>query len=373
MVPSLLRALLSTHRELGAEVPEARLWVLSGEHLPTDLAQRFHAAFPEAELINVYGTSEVWDATWHRSRPGEATAVIGRPLPRVGCYVADEQGNLLPRGAAGELWVGGDGVALGYLGRGKDAQDPFVERPDWGAGLCYRTGDRVRWNAEGELEHLGRLDQQVKIRGVRVEPGDVEAALATLPGVSDVAVAAKVGASGFSTLVAYVVPDGPGGAPTMTTLRQHLAGRVPGPATPTALVVLDSLPRTTSGKLDRRTLPDPSAAGGHDSDEPTDRIATVVRAVWAEIMDTDRIGVHDNFFDLGGHSLLATQIVARLRQLFSVALPLQSFFEAPTVAGLAALLDQDPRSRQVAEVVARVLEMTDNDVASALSAFEVSS
>jgi amino acid adenylation domain-containing protein len=374
MVPSLLRALLSTHPELGAEVPETRLWVVSGEHLPADLAQRFHAAFPEAELINVYGTSEVWDATWHRSRPGEATAAIGRPLPYVGCYVADEKGFLLPRGAAGELWVGGDGVALGYLGRGEDGQDPFVERPDWGAGLCYRTGDRVRWNSNGELEHLGRLDQQVKIRGVRVEPGDVEAALADLPGVSDVAVAANVGASGFSTLVAYVVPDGAGVAPTMTNLRQHLAGRVPAPATPTALVVLDCLPRTSCGKLDRRALPAPAppSVGGHDTDEPSDRIETVVQAVWAEIMDTERIGVHDNFFDLGGHSLLATQIVARLRQLFSIALPLQSFFETPTVAGLSALLGQDPRSHQVAEVVARVLEMTDTDVASALAADGIS-
>jgi amino acid adenylation domain-containing protein len=370
MVPSLLRALLSTHRELGAEVPATRMWVVSGEHLPADLAQRFHAAFPEAELINVYGTSEVWDAAWHRSRPGEATAPIGRPLPHVGCYVADEQGILLPHGAAGELWVGGDGVALGYLGRGEDAQDRFVERPDWGAGLCYRTGDRVRWNPDGELEYLGRLDQQVKVRGVRVEPGDVEAALASLPGVSDVAVTASVGASGFSTLVAYVVPDRAGVAPTMTTLRQHLTGRLPGPATPTALVVLDRLPRTSSGKLDRRALPAPPFGGGHDTDGPSDQIETVVRAVWAEIMGTERIGVHDNFFDLGGHSLLATQIVARLRQLFSMALPLQGFFEAPTVAGLAGLLRQDPRSHQVAQVVARVLEMTDNDVASALAASE---
>ena len=156
----------------------------------------------------------MWDATWHRSRPGEATAAIGRPLPNVGRYVADEQGFLLPHGAAGELWVGGDGVALGYLGRDGDVPDPFVERPDWGAGLCYRTGDRVRWNPDGELEYLGRLDQQVKIRGVRIEPGDIEAALATLPGASDVAVAAQVGASGFSTLVAYAVPDGAGVAPT---------------------------------------------------------------------------------------------------------------------------------------------------------------
>jgi amino acid adenylation domain-containing protein len=370
MVPSLLRALLSTHRDLGTRVPETRLWVVSGEHLPVELAQRFHAAFSEADLVNLYGTSEVWDATWHRSRPGEATAPIGRPLPNVGCYVADEQGFLLPHGAAGELWVGGDGVALGYLGRGRDPLDPFVERPGWGAGLFYRTGDRVRWNPDGELELLGRLDQQVKIRGVRIEPGDVEAALATLPGVSDVAVAANVGASGFSTLAAYVVPDGAAAVPTLTTIRQHLAGQVPGPATPTALVVLDSLPRTSSGKLDRRALPAPPSVGGDGSDEPSNRIETVVRAIWAEIMDTERIGIQDNFFDLGGHSLLATQIVARLRQVFSIALPLQSFFETPTVAGLAALLAQDTRSHQVAEVAVRLLEMSDDEVASALAAAE---
>ena len=135
-------------------------------------------------------------------------------------------------------------------------------------------------------------------------------------------------------------------------------------------MLLDSLPRTSSGKLDRRALPAPSSADGPATDEPSDPIETVVRAVWAEILDTQRIGVQDNFFDLGGHSLLATQIVARLRQLFSTALPLQSFFETPTVAGLAALLGQDPRSHQVADVAARLLEMTDNEVASALAAAE---
>jgi len=369
LVPSFLRTLLTTHPDLGRRLPHLRMWVVSGEPLAAELADRFHAALPRAELHNCYGTSEVWDATWHVCSPGEPVVPLGRPIANVRCHVLDPRGAEAGVGVPGELCVGGAGLAAGYLGDPELTARRFVEHRNGGDGRLYRTGDRARWLPSGELEFLGRLDDQIKVRGVRLEPGDVEAALAGLPGVVDVAVATAGGDGG---LVAYLVPDD-GPRPTLLDVRRHLAQRVPEPAIPTRLTFLPALPRTSSGKLDRRALPAPdslSTAGSTRGTAASTPVERLVLAVWVDVLDAPGAGVDDNFFELGGHSLLATQIVSRLRQLLDVDLPLQRFFEAPTVASLAAVIveEGDPvRVERVAELAVGLLSMTDDEVAAALA------
>ncbi|GIG20914.1 non-ribosomal peptide synthetase [Cellulomonas chitinilytica] len=361
LVPSFLRTLLTTHPDLARRLPDLRMWVASGEPLAAELADRFHAAMPGAELHNCYGTSEVWDATWHVCRPAEPVVPLGRPIANVRCHVLDPHGVPTGVGMPGELCVAGAGLTAGYLGDASLTEGRFVTH----AGeQVYRTGDRARWLPTGELEFLGRLDDQIKVRGVRLEPGDVEAALAELPGVVDVAVAAPGGDGG---LTAYLV-TGDGPRPTLLDVRRHLAQRVPEPAIPTRLTFLPALPHTSSGKLDRRALPAPEAVGTGGS-QPRTPVERLVLAVWVDVLDTPGAGVDDNFFELGGHSLLATQIVSRLRQLLDVDLPLQRFFEAPTAASLAAVIveEGDPvRVERVAELAVGLLSMTDDEVAAAL-------
>ena len=361
LVPSFLRTLLTTHPDLARRLPHLRMWVVSGEPLAAELADRFHAAMPGHELHNCYGTSEVWDATWRVCRPGEPVVPLGRPIANVRCHVLDPHGLPTGIGMPGELCVGGAGLAAGYLGDDALTARRFVTHD---GERVYRTGDRARWLPTGELEFLGRLDDQLKVRGVRLEPGDVEAALADLPGVLDVAVAAGEGG-----LTGYLVTDD-GPRPTLLDVRRHLAQRVPEPAIPTRLTFLPSLPHTSSGKLDRRALPAPDAVGtGTAGAEPRTPVERLVLAVWVDVLDAPDAGVDDNFFELGGHSLLATQIVSRLRQLLDVDLPLQRFFEAPTPASLAAVIveEGDPvRVARVAELAVGLLSMTDDEVAAAL-------
>jgi amino acid adenylation domain-containing protein len=369
LVPSMLRALLSTHPELGRDTREVRRWFVSGEPLSYDLAQRFFAAAPDAELHNIYGTSEVWDATWHHCLPEDTRVPIGRPISNVACFVVDPHGVETPTGVPGELVIGGDGVALEYLNLPALTEQHFGARPDTSPGRVYRTGDQARWTDSGELEFLLRLDNQVKVRGVRVELGDIETALGGLPGTSDVAVAAHEDAAGFTFLTGYVVPA-PGSLddpPTVNDARRYLAGRVPEPVMPTRLVTLDKLPRTTSGKLDRRALPPPPPAEGGGRTQPNGPVESLVQAVWADILGIERIGLDDNFFALGGHSLLATQVVSQLRSLLDTDLPLQTFFETPTVAGLAQTLGKDPRTTRVAELAVRLIALSDEEVAAALA------
>ena len=364
LVPSLLRALLITHPALGRETPGVR-WFVSGEPLPCELAQRFFTAAPGAELHNIYGTSEVWDATWHRCRPEDVGVPIGRPLPNVTCFVIDPHGAQTPIGVPGELVVAGDGVAREYLNLPEMTSRRFGPRPDQRSGRAYRTGDRARWTEASELEFLVRLDDQVKVRGVRVELGDIETALSGLPGTSDVAVAAHPDPGGFTSLTGYVVlvPGRADAPPTVTDARRYLAGRVPEPAMPTRLMIMNALPRTGSGKLDRRSLPTPPPTQAGARTEPNGPVETLVHAVWADVLAAERIGLDDNFFTLGGHSLLATQIVSRLRSLLDAELPLQTFFETPTVGGLAETLSRDPLTVRAAEAAVSLLAMSDEEIA----------
>ncbi|MEW5925956.1 MAG: amino acid adenylation domain-containing protein [Gemmatimonadota bacterium] len=347
LVPSLLRALLDAHPDLGERCPRLRLVVSSGEELPPGLARRFAEAVPGATLLNLYGSSEVAaDSTHHAlaaGAAGEGRVPIGRPIRNTRVYVADAAMQPLPPGAAGELYVAGDGVARGYMGNPAATAERFVPDPFASApgGRMYRTGDRARWTPGGELEYLGRADRQVKVRGFRIEPREVEAALAAHPEVREAAVAVREDAPGDRRLVGYVVPAaGSGAAPA--ELRAHLAARLPEYMVPSAFVVLDRMPLNANGKVDRRALPapEPGSGAGAGYVAPATAAEEVLAGIWAEVLGTETVGARDSFFELGGHSLLATQVVSRARQAFGVEVPLRALFEAPTVAALAARVEE---------------------------------
>jgi amino acid adenylation domain-containing protein/non-ribosomal peptide synthase protein (TIGR01720 family) len=339
LVPSLLRALLEGVADLPRKLPRLRQWVTSGEALTVELARRFRDEMPRASMINLYGSSEVAADATHCELDEVGTCVpIGRPISNMRAYVLDGSLQPSPVGTEGELYLGGWGLARGYLNRPDLTAERFVPDPlgDEAGGRLYRTGDRARWRGEGQLEFLGRVDQQVKVRGHRIELGEVEAALAEHPDVAQAVVAAREDASGEKRLVAYVV--GRGQPISASELRRFLAGKLPESMVPAAFVALEALPLTPSGKVDRRALPDPRP-GRPDPEKafvpPRGPIEEAVAALWGEVLGLARIGAHDNFFELGGHSLNATQVVARIRDAFQIEVPLRQLFQGPTVAGLA--------------------------------------
>ena len=346
-VPSLLRSFLE-EPNLG-RCASLRRVTTGGEALPLDLQELFFTRL-RAGLHNGYGPTEATiSATfWTCERESDRRTVpIGRPIANTRIYVLDRHLRPVPVGVPGELHIGGDGLARGYLGRaGLTAErfvpDPFTDVP--GARL-YRTGDRARYRGDGTLEFLGRLDYQVKIRGFRVEPGEIAATLAEHPGVGDGIVVAREDGPGDRRLVAYIVPAVGASPPGTDELRGFLQARLPGHMIPSAFVVLDAMPLTPSGKVDRRALPAPehTRAGLEDLVTPRTPVEEAIAEIWIALLKLERVGVHDNFFALGGHSLLAAQLVARLRAAFGLDLPLRALFETPTVAGLAERIEATSR------------------------------
>jgi acyl-coenzyme A synthetase/AMP-(fatty) acid ligase/acyl carrier protein len=320
-----------------------------GEVLPLELQDRFFSRL-HAGLHNGYGPTEATiSATFWTCEPesDRRTVPIGRPIANTRTYVLDRHLRPVPVGVPGELYIGGDGLARGYLGRpGLTAErfvpDPLSQLP--GARL-YRTGDRARYRSDGTLEFLGRLDHQVKIRGFRVEPGEIAATLAQHPDVRDGIVVAREDSTGDRRLVAYIVPAAEALAPGVDQLRGFLQARLPEHMIPSAFVVLDALPLTPSGKVDRRALPAPdqTRAGLEALVTPRTPVEEAIAEIWMAVLKLERVGVHDNFFALGGHSLLATQVVARLRAAFGLELPLRALFETPTVGGLAERIETTTR------------------------------
>ena len=299
------------------------------------------------QLIHVYGPTECTTfALWEPVTAvpaGAASLPIGRPVANTRACLLDRAGEPVPPGVDGELCLGGDGLARGYLGRPDLTAERFVPDPLGGPGArLYRTGDRARMRLDGRIDFLGRLDRQVKIRGFRVEPGEVEAALARCPGVRECAVVTRSEGDGLR-LVAYVVTE----EGAEVDPRAFLRVRLPAAMIPADFVILPALPLTPSGKVDRRALPAPVADdSGREVEAPRTPGEQIVAGAWSEVLGRERIGLKESFFDLGGHSLLAGRVLSRLRAALGVDLPLSDFFQDPTVAGLARRVEAARRERQ---------------------------
>ncbi|MBV1850753.1 non-ribosomal peptide synthetase [Catellatospora tritici] len=339
-LPTLWAAMLEAGRDL--PLPELDTVVVAGEECRADVVARHHAALPDCRLVNEYGPTEaaVW-ATVQELRPGGSGVVpIGSPVPGMTCRVLDRWGAPVPAGIAGELHLSGPQVARGYLRRPEETAVSFYDDPCF--GRTYRTGDRVSVTGDGVLRFHGRVDAQVKIRGQRVEPGEVEAVLAGHPAVADCAVTAYGTGVGVRLAAYVVLRHDPG-----PDLLGWLGERLPPAYLPQAVLAVPALPRTPNGKVDRRALPDPAPAtrGGRGPDGPAER---AVAEAFAAVLACGPVGADDDFFALGGHSLAAAQLSARLGASLGVAVRLGDVFEAPTVAQLAARLG--PRQATAAAV-----------------------
>ena len=343
-VPSALSEVLSVH---GAKA-QARTVVLAGEALTAHAVAAIRAALPGVRVRNIYGPTEttVYATAWRAGEAGERAAgedaddapPIGRPVWNTWAHVLDDGLRPVPVGVAGELYLAGAQLARGYLNRPGLTAERFVACPFGGAGKrMYRTGDLARWNAVGELEYLGRVDDQVKVRGFRIELGEIEAVLAGQPGVAQAAVAVREDRPQDGRLVAYAVPAA-GGQLDAAALRAAAALALPGYMVPAAVVVLDRLPLTASGKLDRRALPAPEFSTVPGGLAPSSPLEKALCELFAQVLGLDRVWPHDNFFDLGGHSLLATRLISRVRSALGVELPIRAVFENASAALLATFL-----------------------------------
>jgi amino acid adenylation domain-containing protein len=333
-VPSMLAAFLD-QPDLGRCGALARV-ASGGEALTAALRDRCLAALP-AELHNFYGPTEACiEAVAWRCRAGDGPVVpIGRPIAGTEAHVLGPVLEPVPVGVPGELCLGGPGLARGYLARPDLTAERFVPHPFAVGERLYRTGDVVRWRPDGTLDFLGRADDQVKLRGYRIEPGEVAAALREHPAVAAAHVAA---ARTEAALVAHVVPRDPRSPPDEAALREHLRDRLPAHLVPASYVVLDAFPLTPHGKLDRRALPDPVAPAAAAHRPPLTDLQRRLAGVWEEVLGRPRIGLEDDFFALGGHSVLAARIVARLRADHGLDVSIVTLFDHPTIAALAGAL-----------------------------------
>jgi amino acid adenylation domain-containing protein len=328
----------------------ADVYVVGGEAFPAEQARRWLAVLGPDRLVNEYGPTEVTVADaahWVADLGAGARVPIGTALPGTSAQLLDEQLRPVPDGAVGELFVGGAGVADGYVGDPALTAQRFLPDPEGRPGSrMYRTGDLARRLPDGELDALGRVDEQVKIRGYRVEPEEVRAVLLTAPGVRDAVVVAD-----RQRLVGYVVPARPEAPPPADELIEACRDHLPDYLVPAVLVPIDAVPLTANGKLDRGRLPDATAAA--ECERPRTPVEERVAAIWTELLGVE-VGMHDRFFQVGGHSILVLRLVARIQTEFDVALGVSAVFEHPTIAGLAGAIE--------AAVLADIEAMTDDEV-----------
>jgi amino acid adenylation domain-containing protein len=350
-----------------------RFFIIGGENLLRESLAFWQRYSPETVLINEYGPTEtvvgccVYKMAKGESRTGPVP--IGRPIANVQLYIMDKFEQPVPIGVVGELYIGGAGVARGYLNRPQLTAEKFVPNPFSvvpGERL-YRTGDLARYLTDGNIECLGRIDDQVKIRGFRIELGEIETVLKLHPSVREAVVVAREDAPGDRRLVAYVAPasaSAPAGE-----LREYLKARLPAYMLPSAFVLIDTFPLTPNGKLDRKALPAPEGFS-HEPDEsyvaPRTPTEEVLARVWCEVLNLKQVGIHDNFFELGGHSLLATQVVSRTRDAFGTDIGLRAFFEAPSIACLASIVDgflvESGNLDEVAKIIAEIENLSEEQV-----------
>jgi amino acid adenylation domain-containing protein len=310
--------------------------ISGGEALPRDLANQL--IDKGASLWNMYGPTEttIW-SSGYRIESIEAPITIGYPLANTQMYILDTQMQPVPVGIAGELHIGGAGIARGYLNRPELTAEKFIANPFDSTARLYKTGDLARFLPNGQIECLGRIDFQVKVRGFRIEIGEVEATLSEHPAIRECAIAAWKNADSDERLVAYIVSARGDASATVGEMRTFMKQKVPEFMVPSNFVLMDALPLTANGKVDRKALPKPDVAKSIAENyvAPRTEIERDMAAIWATILKIERVGIHDNFFELGGHSLLAAQLLSRIRQQFAVEIQLRLLFEASTVAELA--------------------------------------
>ncbi len=338
------------------ETPETlkgiRQLLIGGEQLSTPHVRKAQQGLSGTQIINGYGPTESTTFTCTYAIPdgiaSDEPLPIGRPIANTCVYILDPNMQPVPVGIPGELYIGGDGLARGYLSRPKLTAERFVSDPfntDPGARL-YKTGDLVRYRPDGNIEYLGRMDFQVKIRGYRIELGEIEAVLGQYPGIGETAVVLREDTPGDRILVAYVVPREKGKEQIPASeLRRYLQEKLPDYMVPSAFVTLEAMQRTSSGKVDRKALPAPERL--HPELEkgyvaPRTEAEERLASIWKEVLNLEKVGVYDNFFDLGGHSLKATQVMSQLRRIVNVDLPLKLLFESPTISGLAEHIQSAP-------------------------------
>ncbi|MFE7119663.1 amino acid adenylation domain-containing protein, partial [Streptomyces sp. NPDC057654] len=337
VVPSLLGVLDPT------TVPGVRNWVLGAERLTADLAARWRAG---ARVWNTYGPTEATVITTAVPLPAEigpqdAPPPVGRPLGNVQTFVLDGFLRPVPPGVTGELYVAGAGLARGYVGRPSATAERFVACPFIPGARMYRSGDLARWTADGLLEFAGRADEQVKIRGFRVEPGEVESVLASHPDVAQAAVVVREDRPGDKRLIGYIVPTTP--EFDQLLLHEHMGKALPDYMIPAAVIALEALPLTANGKLDRAALPVPDFGQRSSGRAPESEMEKAVCALFAEVLEVERVGVDDSFFDVGGNSTLAMRLAARIRTEFGAELNMRQFFGASTPLGVARMLESKAR------------------------------
>jgi len=320
-----------------------RLKILcGGEALPLDLARQILERC--ASLWNMYGPTEttVW-STICQIQPANPEITIGRPIGNTHCHILDAHLQPAPIGVPGDLYIGGEGLARGYLNRPeltteKFISDPFSDKPE---ARLYKTGDLAKYRADGQIQYLGRSDNQIKIRGFRVELGEIEAVLAQHPAIREIVVIVREDTPGDKRLVGYPILHQEQDEPTTSELRDFAREELPEYMIPGAFVFLNEYPLTPNKKIDRKALPAPDQNRPeltHQYVAPRDELEEGVTRIFASVLKLERVGIYDNFFDLGGHSLLATQVVSHIRQDLHVELPLRSLFEAPSPAGLASVI-----------------------------------
>lgn len=345
LVPTLLSVLLEHAADLGSRVPMLKLWTASGEYLSVELTKRFLSACPEAVLLNLYGSSEVaGDAIFYEvgDITGLSTIPIGKPIANTQAYILDEFLQPVPIGAPGMLYIGGECLAKRYWGRPDLTSERFIPNP-FGAksDRLFATGDRVRFLPDGNIEYLGRLDTQIKLRGFRVDLGEIEANLVAHPSVRQAAVTVTGGDADRRQLVAFVVGRDEA-APPLQQLRDFLGARLPQYMVPAVFVELTDLPLLPSGKVDRGSLSTPPSAVGHAGEKlaPRNDVETRLASIWRELLGVGELGVTENFFALGGDSLLAMQVLARVRKVFEVEISIRSLFDRPTIEELAREIER---------------------------------
>ena len=334
-VPSMLQVFLDEADTGGCG--GVRQILCSGEALPAALQNRLLERLPQVALYNLYGPTEAAvDVTCWRCQPGSTTVPIGRPIANTQIHIVDRYLQPVPIGVVGELLIGGVQVARGYLNQPQLTAERFIDDPFHPGGRVYRSGDLARWRDDGTIDYLGRNDSQVKLRGQRIELGEIQAQLQLLAGVRDAVVVAREDRAGDTRLVAYVVAE-PGVELTVPAVREALARTLTEAMLPSAVVTLSALPLTPNGKLDGRALPVPGleSLAARAYQPPQEGMEQALAQLWRELLDVAQVGRSDHFFDLGGNSLIAIQLVSRIRMEFEVDLALATIFRHPLLTDLS--------------------------------------